>query len=155
MGVQVVTNDWAADNEVEVVPASKRVLVIEDDLALTTVIDRVLRIIDPDIRIDWAVSAEEAASRILDRARNQEGHPYDLILADIFLEGEVTGLDFWRLCQRVFPDIPLVVTSGLPVDRFFRVVGPDEPSPPFLPKPFSVDECYDVLSGALRHGTRH
>ncbi|MCC7440268.1 MAG: hypothetical protein IT285_01460 [Bdellovibrionales bacterium] len=144
----------ALHQDPDLVRTTPRVLVIEDDLALSTVIDRVLRELDPEVRVDWAVSAEEARAILRERVRREDSlRPYDLILADVFLDGEHTGLDFWRWCQREFPDLPLVVTSGLPVDRFFRALGPDEPSPPYLPKPFTVDECFDVLSGALRHGT--
>ncbi|HTL10865.1 MAG TPA: response regulator [Bdellovibrionota bacterium] len=129
----------------------KRVLVIEDDLALSTVIDRVLQSLDPSVEVDWAVTEEEARERVMARAEEDPGQPYQLIFTDIFLGGPRTGLDFWRWCQRIYPDLPLVVTSGLATDRFYDALGAGEVGPPYLPKPFTVDECYDLLVGVLNY----
>lgn len=127
----------------------RHVFVIEDDIELSTVLERILRAIDPRVEIEWATSAEEATARLARRAQRTKAMPYDLIVADIFLEGQKTGLDFWRTCSQVYPDIPLVVTSALPVDKYFTTLGPGTIAPPFLAKPFSMSECKHLFEAML------
>lgn len=136
---------------------SRKILVVEDDLELTTILNRVLKAIDPTFEVDWVTSAEQAMALIEDRnskAANR-GHPYDLVLVDIFLEGSTTGLDLWTLCEQFYPKMPIVVTSALPVDKFFATLGPQTILPPFLPKPFLPGECKQLLEGILNYGKEH
>lgn len=133
----------------------KKVFIVEDDIELSAMIDRILKTIDPSVRIDWATSAEEAITRLNGTALTNGNPPYDLIIADIFLEGPKTGLDFWRRCSEDFPDIPLVITSGLSLDKYFKVVGHDTISPPFLSKPFTVGECRNLLETMFDYGKSH
>jgi CheY-like chemotaxis protein len=130
-----------------------RVFVVEDDLELITVIDKVLKSIDPEIQIDWATSAEEAVFKLRQKTSGGGSKPYHLIIADIFLEGDATGLDLWNLCQQTYPEIPLVVTSGLSVEKFISTLGRDTICPPFLQKPFALGECRQMFQGLLQYGT--
>ena len=124
-----------------------RALIVEDDEELGNILDLVLRSIHTNIQIDWAPSAEEAFDCLKRRARSSDKIPYDLIIADIFLEGEETGLDFWRNCCESFPEIPLVVTSGISSEKFFHSIGRDAIAPPYLAKPFSIKACKQMFEG--------
>ena len=129
----------------------KRILIVEDDLDLVDVLERVLRSIDRDVEIDVATSAETALFRLNERARSaDEQRPYDLLIADIFLEGRTTGLDVWKICQNVYPEIHLIVTSSLPIDKFLAATGRESAAPPFLAKPFTVMEVKKLFSRILR-----
>jgi len=128
-----------------------QILIVEDDLALTTVIDQVLYTIDPHIKCEWVTSAEQAAAKIKERLSESTDHPYDLILADIFLEGNKSGLELWEFCRDQFPDMPIVLTSALPVDKFLASIGESMICPPYLPKPFHAGECRQVLEGMLKY----
>ena len=120
----------------------KRVLLVEDDPYSEMAIGRVLSKIDPTIEVTWIKSVAEAEANIGRRH-------YDLIIADIFLDGESTGLDFWSQCESEYPEIPFVVTSGLPILEFFKTVGREAISPPYLPKPLDLEECGQLLGGFL------
>ena len=126
-----------------------RALIIEDDEELGNVLDQVLRSIHANIQIDWAPSAEEGVDFLRRKARSSDRVPYDLIIADIFLEGESTGLDFWRTCCESFPEIPLVVTSAISSEKFFNSIGKDAIAPPYLAKPFSIKACKQMFEGML------
>jgi DNA-binding NtrC family response regulator len=130
-------------------PLNRRVLVVEDDHAYETILKRIVRAIDPAIRIDWVSSAEKALQRIGEVY--SRGETYDLIVADIFLSGEKTGLDFWEICQKHMPNTPVVITSGLPANKFLSAVGQRNIAPPFLEKPFTAGECRQILEGFLNH----
>ena len=131
-----------------------RVFVLEDDMDLSAVIERVLRSIDPMISLDWATSAEEALAIIQPSSSPYDWPVYDLIVSDIFLDGKSTGIDFWRTCQESFPDTPVVMTSALSLDRFFSTIGRDSVCPPFLQKPFTPKECKQIFQNMLGYSSR-
>jgi CheY-like chemotaxis protein len=137
----------------QVEKSRKRVLVIEDDLCLETILSRIIKSVAPEVEIDWTTSAEDALDRI-QGGRLVPAKKYDLILADIFLEGAKTGIELWETCQTNFPDTPVLLMSGMPIDEFFRQVGREAVSPPYLPKPFSVGECGQIIGSMLKHRPR-
>lgn len=135
-------------------PKAHRVFVLEDDLELSTVIEKVFKSIDSHLILDWATSVEAAVDTLEQFMTIDSDAPYDLIVADIFLDGRSTGIDFWRTCQEWFPETPILITSALSLDKFFATVGMHSISPPYLQKPFSPSECKQVFESMLRYSTR-
>ena len=129
---------------------ARKVLIIEDDVEIVAVFNKILRSIDPRFYSDWVTSAEQAVGLLEAAARTKNLHPYDLILADVFLDGARTGLDVWRLCKEFFPTVPLVVTSAFPFSTYFEELGKETLRPPFLQKPFVLTDCREMLEGYLR-----
>ncbi len=127
-----------------------RALILEDDIELSTVMEQVLKKVAPNLSLDWVTSAEEAMTRLDDVLSRKTESPYQLIVADIFLDGESTGIDFWRSCQEILPGTPVLITSALSLDRFFATVGQESISPPYLQKPFTPLECKQVFESLLR-----
>lgn len=127
----------------------KSVYVVEDDLSLSTVIDRVLKSIDSHVVLDWATTAEEAIQTIEQAKRSGVQKPYDLIIADIFLDGPSNGVDFWRQCKESFPDIPIILTSAKKPGVLFDSEDELPDTPIFLQKPFSIKECKKMFSSIL------
>jgi len=126
-----------------------RVLIVEDDLGLKTIMSRILRQIQPEHLVDWAMSAEKALSFIEDRAKDYDTF-YDLVIADIGLPGRISGIDLWRRFRREHPTTGFIFSSAMPVDCFLRTIGNDI-CPPFLTKPFSPGECKQVVQGMLSY----
>jgi len=125
--------------------APLKVFILEDDLEIGLIVERVLKNIDPYLSLDWATSAESALAQLEITLKEETFIPYDLIIADIFLDGESTGIDFWRNCHELFPNTPFVVTSALNFDRFFSTIGRHSISPPYLQKPFTPAECKQMF----------
>jgi CheY-like chemotaxis protein len=131
-----------------------KILVVEDDLELSLVIEKVLRSIDNTLHLDWATSAEAAIEHLERNLVDESSRPYDLIIADIFLDGRSTGIDFWRTSQELFPNTPVLITSALSLDRFFSTIGTESISPPYLQKPFTLGECKQALETMLKYSAR-
>lgn len=131
------------------VAALNRVLIVEDDMSLTNMLSTVLEEIAPNIVIDWATSGEEAQLYIERESLIFGASPYDLIIADIFLEGAVTGLDIWKLCDRQYPATDILVMSSLSLDKFLSCLKHEIACPHYLAKPFSLSQCKDVFSRFL------
>jgi DNA-binding response OmpR family regulator len=141
-------DQWKKRYMQEAAPHPQRFLVVEDDQELCTVLSGVIHSINRDAEVDWATSAEQA--RALVAARTAEGGKgYDLALVDVFLEGEVSGIDFWRDLQEKLPEVPIVMTSSMPMHKFFTAIGVDSVAPPFLEKPFKPEECRRVIREIL------
>ncbi|MBS1958274.1 MAG: response regulator [Bdellovibrionales bacterium] len=127
----------------------KSVYVVEDDLELSTVLDRVLKSIDHRVTLDWSTTAEEAIQTLNRAWKNGVKRPYDLIIVDVFLDGDQNGLDLWNLCKREYPDIPVVLTSAHKLNSLFpKDMDPDD-IPIFLQKPFSINECKKLFKTLL------
>lgn len=127
----------------------RSVFVVEDDLELSAVIDRILISIDSTLKLEWATSAEEAISTLEKKAKTKSGNPYDLMICDIFLEGARTGLDLWKYCHSHYPTMKIVVISGIELTKLKALLDSEEANPIFLSKPFSVSDCSNLLEGLL------
>jgi DNA-binding NtrC family response regulator len=107
---------------------TSRILVIEDDLAFEPIFKLIFENIDPLIKMDWAQSGEEAIALL-------QTVKYELAITDIFLDGPVTGIDFYDLCRETLPELPVIVMSTLPYDRFLEMIQPKKVGAPFFQKP--------------------
>jgi DNA-binding NtrC family response regulator len=126
----------------------KRVLVIEDDPTLQPVLTQILKRAAPRVEVEWVESAE--AAWVLLRKRH-----FDLVIADILLEGHETGLDFWLSCEACYPTIPVILMSGIPPHDFLNAIGKDHIVPPFLEKPLRPGTCAQIIEGWLKEGWVH
>lgn len=115
----------------------QKILVVEDDYTLATVISHNLVARGHDVVL--AKTADEALARIV------EDQP-DLILLDIFLPDR-PGWDILRRLEHYQLAPPVVVISAVRVTpdrlREFRPLA-------YLPKPFPLDALLRVIEGAER-----
>jgi response regulator of citrate/malate metabolism len=121
-----------------------RVLIVEDDPACETILRHIVRSVDSAAVIDSADNAEAATLKLVQELEGR-GQPYDLVIADVFLAGKLTGLDLWRIYGEFCPAPPVVLTSSLPFPRLLGATAADENVPSFLPKPFYAEECRRII----------
>ena len=115
-------------------PEQKRVLIVEDDLTIQPVLERMIRRINPNIQIDWTTRAEKALI-LLSQSRDTSPRPYEVVLTDIGLAGEKSGIDLVNECYLKQISANFVLTSGN--DSFTTKF-------PFIPKPLrfrDVEAC--------------
>lgn len=127
----------------------RKVLVVEDDLELSSVIDRILISIDPALQLEWATTAEEAITNLIKKSKDNNYIPYDLIVCDIFLEGPKNGIDLWKFCHTHYPNVKIVVISGIDLHKLTTLLGNYEAPTFFLNKPFSINDCSNLLEKIL------
>ncbi len=122
-----------------------RVLIVEDDRDLETLLSQVLRTISSSVEVDWATNVLDARCKL-------ESKRYDLVIADHTLEDDLSGFFLRCLCKRRWPDLPFVMISAMRADAFLKMSG-SVPCP-FLSKPFTVQECREMICSALATGAR-
>ena len=114
---------------------------------MLSIIDRILKSIDPEIALDWSTNAEEAIQKIKKFIKKGLKKPYQLIITDVLLDGSKTGIDFWKFCFQNYKNIPIVLTSSTHKDILFPNGVPDHIV--FLQKPFSITDCKKLLKNIL------
>jgi DNA-binding NtrC family response regulator len=120
--------------------APNRVLLVEDDPAVTSLVKMVLHSVNPETEFESCTSAESAQALI------QSQRKFALIVCDQNLDGKATGLDLWRFCRDAQLKTPFVMMSSIHPGKFFDLVGREEVSPYFLAKPLPKERCRDLLS---------
>lgn len=123
----------------------KKVLIVEDDLAFRPFWQAVFEDRGPTLRIDWATTQEEAETLL--RAGYKHNQPYDLVISDIFLEGEGTGVDLWNRYGEEAKHF--IFVSGKPLSPEELRSSLSFGQPAYLQKPLSLEQCRQVVSPAL------
>jgi len=128
-----------------------KILVIEDDKTMTVLLGRALLEMNSDIEIHWAASLEQAVKQLIQNTDIEQNLPYDLVIADIFLEGNGTGLDFFKLMNETYPRIPFLVISSLAFDQVMEALDGETESArlTYLRKPFLFNQCKEKVREIL------
>jgi len=115
--------------------ASGRVLVVDDEDAIVTLLTRFFR------RMGWDVTASASVREAL--AHLHADRQFDLVLTDQGMPDE-TGLDLARLVRARLPRVPIVLISGgeAPNAELLEQSGIVK----FMPKPIDLDELVEVIN---------
>lgn len=114
-----------------------RVLVIEDDAALSMLLAYLLGHEGHDVEI--CVDGDEAVARL-------DGEPADAVLVDVMLPSEISGLDVLRELRRRadWAEVPAIVVSALSDDKH-QWAGWAAGASSYVTKPYDSDHLIDVL----------
>jgi DNA-binding NtrC family response regulator len=121
---------------------NKKILVVEDDKNITVLLGKAILEIANDSEIVWAASLENAIEQLIKNTDITKKNPYDLIIADIILEGPGTGLDLYKLMYGLYPKIPFLVISSLVYRKVSQVLEHQRKNNfYYLQKPFLYSAC--------------
>ncbi|MBX9574651.1 MAG: PAS domain S-box protein [Caulobacteraceae bacterium] len=113
----------------------RRLLLVEDDVAVAAVAAEMIESLGFDVQVaDHAAAALEAL-----RSR-----AFDVMLTDVVMPGGMSGVDLARLTSRDWPQMSVVLASGYAAEEMDRVVA-DVPWP-FVRKPYSRETLSEVLT---------
>jgi len=129
---------------------TRKILVVEDDKDVTALLRVVLLDTVGDAQVDWATSFEDSVKHLIENSDIVQSIPYDLIIADIFLEGNGIGLDLFKLINRTYSEVPFLIISSLPYEMVLDSLGQDKKDNfTFLPKPFQLSQCKDKVKNLI------
>ena len=126
--------------------APARILVIDDEQHQLDTVCRGLLLYGYDCQ---GVLSVEAA---LDALASPEDDGYDLVLTDLTMPGR-SGLELIEQVREQWPDLPIVVITGLAATEETRLVR--QKNIPLLKKPFDPDTLDLTLRRALGRRHRH
>ena len=120
---------------------TERVLMIEDDVSLASMVGEYLR--SAGMHVD---AAHDAASGLAAQARNKP----DAVILDVMLP----DMDGFEVCRRIraASDVPIVMLTARGDDAD-RIVGLELGADDYLPKPFNPRELLARLRAVLRRST--
>lgn len=118
------------------------VLIVEDDLSYRPFWEAVLGSLNKQFVIQWATKMSEAENLIRDLFKG--GKKYFLVVCDINLEGEESGIEVWNRYGELVQNFLFV--SGLSISRTELMYHLKFGSPAFLKKPLDFNEVKAVLA---------
>ncbi|MBB2960943.1 ATP-binding protein [Methylobacterium sp. R2-1] len=113
------------------------VLVVEDNVEVGTFATQTLA--ELGFATAWAANAQEALAELTTGAGR-----FDVVFTDVMMPG-MNGVDLAREIQRLYPDLPVVLTSGY--SHVLAEKGTDGFD--LLDKPYSVDQLARTLRNAI------
>ena len=116
-----------------------RVLIVEDDVTMEPLWRYVIETVRPGALVEWMTSGEAASRRIL-------AAEYSLIISDIFLNGDMTGLDLW---ERANTDRFLLISVLSPSRLETLALNTLRPLPSYLQKPLDPTQCIETVRALL------
>jgi DNA-binding NtrC family response regulator len=116
-----------------------RILIVEDDVTMEPLWRYVIETARPGTLVEWMTSGEAAASRLQSTA-------FDLIISDIFLGGEVTGLDLWELADN---DRFLLISVITPARLDALALNTRRPLPSYIQKPLDPTQLIETVRALL------
>ncbi len=124
----------------------RRILIIEDDNELFTVLERSARQHCRDLVVDWA-SDLRTARACLKRTR------YDAVIADYVLGPHERGTAVCTPCLRNNAQTRFAIMSATPLAELMDRI--TDPNLPLLPKPFTPFEFAHFVESLLERPERH
>jgi len=128
----------------------EKILVVEDNMSMLLLVQKAIFKVLPNAEVSSAVSLEEAFAILIKNSDIHDKKPYDLVIADIFLEGNGTGLDFWRVICGTYPQIPFLIISSLAEDKVMsNVLEHEKKNLIYFRKPFLMPELQAKIKEVL------
>lgn len=134
-------------------PKPIKILVVEDDRIQWPLWESILKSVYSDVEIDWETT--ESGAEALLRHAFQNNKPYNLVVADIFLEGRDTGIDLWNRYGEAAYNF--IFVSGLSLKNFDALMSTmtnlRAGGPFYLEKPVTPKLVKEVLNNlTIRKG---
>lgn len=118
------------------------VLLVEDDLAVGAMVAALLEDLGHRVvRTDGVPPAIEVLG---------SGQALDLMLTDLIMPGDKTGVDLARIAVQLRPDLPIILSSGYTGET----LGPAEGAPwPLLTKPYSGEDLARMIDQVIQRSS--
>lgn len=127
----------------------KKILIVEDDMALKPIWEKFFRLFSDRLRLEWAVSCEEATKMV--QSGNETGAGFFLIISDIFLAGSKTGIQLLNSPEVQASHAKTVLISAADRDDVIAKYGHEVPDTVVISKPFNF-RVYNPLFKKLLNG---
>lgn len=99
-------------------PKDKKILVVEDDINHFSILEELIKEINPKAVLDWEVNMAGAIEKInASRENPWKNKLYDLVISDVFLEDGDSGIDLLEYCNSLKPKVNCILISTYTLDK--------------------------------------
>lgn len=124
-------------------PAPAHILIVEDEPIIRSVLAQLLRA--KGHRVSEAGNGEDAVERLAD---GPDEKPFDLLVLDLTLPGELSGHQVLAECRSRHPALPVIIASGYAMESDVKALCNDGRTE-FLCKPYSMNTLLSVADRLL------
>ena len=117
------------------------IVLVEDEPSVLSIMTRVL------VRSGYEVMAFESPLKALAFLRNASSP--SLLLTDVVMPG-MSGFELCDAVRRRFPDLPVIFTSGYPLENLPGYARPLPAKSCLIVKPFGLDEVRETIECLLQ-----
>lgn len=123
---------------IALIPSARScILVVEDEVLIRLMVSDELR--DAGYDVIEAFNADEALAILESPVR------VDLIFSDVRMPGSLDGLGLLAVVNTIFPNLPVILTSG----HLGPATAKTQGATGFLPKPFRIDALVEAIQREL------
>lgn len=137
----------AKHQDLTILPEQKKlkVLVVEDDEAQWELWRHVLKTSGIAYTVDFKKTQEAAQSLIV--LAFESHRPYDLVISDVFLEGDGTGIDIWNRYGEATGKFVFVTGKDIDFNEFYHKI--NFGNPVLFTKPISAGTGREIIQGSV------
>lgn len=123
-------------------PGPATLLVVEDEPLTAEMLQTYFE------RLSFVVLVAHSADDALRLTATREP---DALITDLLLRGSESGLSLARRLRERFPELPIILTSGLP-ETEVNAAATDLPDVIVAPKPVRLARLRELVESCLKHG---
>ena len=136
--LKLIANEFSSDRGPGGVPGAKpgngthrkpTILVVEDEVIVRLNVGQFLR--ESNYRVLEAANAAEA------KAILESKEPIELVFTDVQMPGDMNGFELAQWVRRTYPDVSVLVTSGM--SALSQAAGYGKEHGPVLQKPYTFE----------------
>jgi len=122
----------------------KKVLVLDDEEMILELVTDIFTLIG--FEVVPVTEAKEAINRF--REAHEQGKPFDLVLFDMTLPGDMDGADVLHEIRKIDPQVKAIVSSGYSQEELKERTG-DSGFDAAVPKPYSINVLRETVERLL------
>ncbi len=126
---------------------TKKVLIVEDDLWQINVLEELVLEINSEAQIDWEIDIPRAINRLTSEKNESKG--YDVIICDIELGTEASGVDLFQYCLEHEPFTELILISAHSREKLNRKYFKKMVPLNYMKKPLNFESFFRRVSPIL------
>ncbi len=123
---------------------TKRVLVLDDEEMILELVTDIFKLMEFDV---VSVTSSSAAIQEFKKAIDQ-GRPFDLVLFDMTLPGDMDGADVLKEVRKMDPNVKAIVSSGYAQEKIKAKAG-ESGFDAAVPKPYSITILKETVQRLL------
>ncbi|MCK5834996.1 MAG: sigma-54-dependent Fis family transcriptional regulator [Lentisphaeria bacterium] len=122
-------------------PNAKKILIIDDEVSILKVLSHIFK------KHGYFTATASTIGKATSLLESQD---FDLVITDIKLSNEESGLELLRYVKKEYPTIPVVIITGYATIKL-TIEALKQNAFDLVTKPFKMDQLIEVIENALRH----